>query len=480
MPVSFYSLRRLPSLAAVIVLVLSTPVAATSKIEWQDHEYALRSGETIHAQLGAMAVPNHRDAARNGGSTTIRFVRLPATNGATGLPIIYLAGGPGSSGIDAARGDRWKLFNALRQHGDVILLDQRGVGLSSPPPDCSTPWHFSNDVATTETNMAASLEAAVAVCAAEWRARGVDLSIYNISENAADVADLARALGGRARLVGISYGTFLAFAVLRDHGDLIDRVVLAGTEGPDHTLKLPLQADRVFDALSTRAKALKPSEPRSLRDGLTSVLARLAKSPVTVETKDRSGTSTSLVISKYDVQVVVSFLMATSENRKRIPSLIEDMDRGEFGGMARNVAALRRFLAPLPAMPLAMDAASPVSQARQQASKSQAARSVFGNAVNWPDANFAAAMGVKPLDRRWSASLKSNVPAFFISGDLDSRTPPANAIAVRKGFKTSVHLILDGAGHDNDLFLSSPIIIDQIQEFLKGKKLVDQRIVAIP
>ena len=89
-------------------------------------------------------------------------------------------------------------------------------------------------------------------------------------------------------------------------------------------------------------------------------------------------------------------------------------------------------------------------------------------------------MGVKPLDRRWSASLKSNVPAFFISGDLDSRTPPANAIAVRKGFKTSAHLILDGAGHDNDLFLSSPIIIDQIQAFLKGEKLVDQLITAIP
>ncbi len=328
--------------------------------------------------------------------------------------------------------------------------------------------------------MAASLEGAVAVCAAEWRARGVDLSIYNTAENAADVADLARALGGRARLVGISYGTFLAFAVLRDHGDLIDRVVLAGTEGPDHTLKLPLQADQVFDALSTREKAAKPSESRSLRDGLTSVLARLAKSPVTVETKDRSGTSTPLVISKYDVQIVVSFLMATNENRKRIPGLIADMDRGDFGGMARNVTALRRFLAPLPAMPLAMDAASPVSGARQQVAKSQVARSVFGNAVNWPDANFAAAMGVKQLDHRWSASLKSNVPAFFISGDLDSRTPPANAIAVRKGFKTSVHLILDGAGHDNDLLLSSPIIIDQIQEFLKGKKLVDQRIVAIP
>ena len=116
------------------------------------------------------------------------------------------------------------------------------MGLSSPPPPCSQVWTFPADQASTEATAGAAIQAGVAGCAAEWRAKGVELGAFNTAENAADVADIARALGGKVRLVGISYGTFLAFAVLRDHANLVERVVLAGTgphphaADPGHTL----------------------------------------------------------------------------------------------------------------------------------------------------------------------------------------------------------------------------------------------------
>jgi len=69
---------------------------------------------------------------------------------------------------------------------------------------------------------------------------------------------------------------------------------------------------------------------------------------------------------------------------------------------------------------------------------------------------------------------------LFISGTFDSRTPPGNADQVRRGFSNSAHLIVEGAGHDNDLFLSTPLILDRIDRFLAGGRLRDERIVADP
>lgn len=470
-------MKRLEILAAALAAVLWCGTAAAQDVAWAPYQLEVRGGPTTEGELGTLAVPAHRDRAGRA-SITLRFVRLRATRPDAGAPIIYLAGGPGGSGIESARGDRWALFEMLRQHGDVILLDQRGAGLSDPAPACSLGPSLPSDQPTTETSLNAALSTMVSGCAAEWRAAGVDLAAYNTAENAADVADLARALGGRVRLVGISYGTFLAFAVLRDHGALIERVVLAGTEGPDHTLKLPTQADDVLARLSARvardpvASQLTPDLQRSVR----TVLARLREAPVTAELRGSDGAVVPVVISAYDLQAVTTFLMATSANAVRLPGLYAQMERGDFSGMAQMTMFMRRFLSQLPAMGLAMDGASPVSPARERRAARLARRSVFGNAVNAPSLDLGAAMSVAQLPARWRSRLRSDVPAFFISGDLDSRTPPANAEEMRRGFRHSAHLVLQGAGHDNDLFLSSPVILERIGAFLRGEAVRDERV----
>ena len=91
--------------------------------------YAFKApdGSTIDAELGAFEVPERRanPASRR---ITLRFVRFRSTAAKPGAPIVYLAGGPGASGIRTAAGPRFPLFMALRALGDVIALDQRGVG----------------------------------------------------------------------------------------------------------------------------------------------------------------------------------------------------------------------------------------------------------------------------------------------------------------------------------------------------------------
>jgi pimeloyl-ACP methyl ester carboxylesterase len=343
------------------------------------------------------------------------------------------------------------------------------------PPACSAPWHFPDDVASDETSVNRSLEQALGRCADEWRRAGVLLEAYNTAENAADVADLVRALGTpKARLVGISYGTFLGFAILRDHAGLIESAVFAGTEGPDHTVKLPTQADAVLAGLSRRFESRSP--PFELEASVRRVFRSLNQAPVNVRRRDGS----NQVVSLYDAQMVTAFLMATSENAERLPSLFAAMDRGDFSGMAQSVLRLRQFFGVLPAMPVATDGASTVSRARAELAKRLVGRSLFGNAVNFPSADLAKALKISPLPARFHQPIRTKVPALFISGDLDSRTPPGNAEAVRRGFTTSTHLVVSGGGHDNDLFLATPLIMDRIESFFDGVRLHDEKLVADP
>ena len=74
----------------------------------------------------------------------------------------------------------------------------------------------------------------------------------------------------------------------------------------------------------------------------------------------------------------------------------------------------------------------------------------------------------------------SDRPALFISGTLDIRTPPSNAEEVRQGFPNSHHLIIDGGAHDDDLILSSPVILETMLAFLRGESRLPERVVLPP
>lgn len=74
--------------------------------------------DSVPAELGRLVVPEDwsRPKARQ---ITLRFVRFRSTSPNPSSPIVYLAGGPGGSGIAAARGTRHEPFMALREHADV-------------------------------------------------------------------------------------------------------------------------------------------------------------------------------------------------------------------------------------------------------------------------------------------------------------------------------------------------------------------------
>ena len=83
----------------------------------------------MDAEWGTLTVPENRRRS-DSNPVELSFVRFPATTPDPGHAVLFLAGGPGESGIQSARGGHFSIFMALREVSDVIALDQRGTGAS--------------------------------------------------------------------------------------------------------------------------------------------------------------------------------------------------------------------------------------------------------------------------------------------------------------------------------------------------------------
>lgn len=120
--------------SSLLPLMLLTTGAAVSEAQTLPGEteisFAPKSGDPVQAYEGALTVPENRSNA-DSRSITLKYVRFPATGETSGAPIVYLSGGPGGSGIQTAKYDRFPLFMAMREFGDVIAFDQRGTGAST-------------------------------------------------------------------------------------------------------------------------------------------------------------------------------------------------------------------------------------------------------------------------------------------------------------------------------------------------------------
>jgi pimeloyl-ACP methyl ester carboxylesterase len=273
--------------------------------------------QNIDAELGRLLVPENRNNPQSR-RIELAFVRLKTTSNSPGAPIVYLEGGPGNSGINAARGAGLSLLLALREVGDVILLDQRGTGMSKPNLSCSRTWDLPLDKPGDQHELLRVVKEKAQACVQDLKKQGIDLSGYNTNESADDVEALRQALKvEKISLWGISYGTHLALATIRKYEKSIDRVILTGVSGPDNALlKLPstvqeqlVKIDQLIKADQNLSKLI-PDLP----DLMKKLLDQLEKKPATVEVTDaRTRQKVSVTVGEFDLEPIRKLEMRRSK-----------------------------------------------------------------------------------------------------------------------------------------------------------------------
>lgn len=175
-------------------------------------------------RCGALRVPENH-AKPNGRTIEIAVAVIEPKSLKPTDPVVMVHGGPGGAELDSY------VFRFEEPLGarTTILFDQRGAGRSGPtlcpqlgdilfgasvrglPPDAET----------------AELVRGHKTCHDQLVEDGIDLTQYNTDATVADMEALRTALGyDRWKVYGISYGTAVGLAYLRDHAERLNALVL--------------------------------------------------------------------------------------------------------------------------------------------------------------------------------------------------------------------------------------------------------------
>ncbi|HTH36606.1 MAG TPA: alpha/beta fold hydrolase [Pyrinomonadaceae bacterium] len=482
---------RLKVLVGVVLVTLScaellaqnTPAPRKLGELWFEPFKFNIQGTSYDGELGRLVVKENR-AKQDSKTVELAFVRLKSTAAKPGYPVIYLDGGPGSSAIGLAQvPDYMRAFQKLREVGDVILLDQRGIGRSRPNLTRLTPEPLPTDIFAGREKAQAEFTKRFKEAAEYFRSQGVDLSAYNTRESAHDVDDIRKALGvEKVNLVGYSYGTHLGLACIRYHGENLNRVVLIGTEGPDHTDKLPSTSDNAVRRLAKIVAADPEIGPKApdLYATLKRVMDRLDKTPAKVTVTDRrTNNPVELTVDGDGLRFLIRIDLGDTNDLPIFPAWFVTMDRGDYSILARFAERrYNQFGGGAPVMTVMVDGASGATEKRREQIAREAKTSILSDMMNFPSFFIPGISEGTDLGDEFRSSVKTAVPTLFFSGELDNNTQPFQADEVRKTFKTSTHIVIPNAGHES--MLTEERCQQTMVDFLNGRDVSSVKIALPP
>jgi pimeloyl-ACP methyl ester carboxylesterase len=429
-------------------------------------------GEAHTAELIRVPVPERRDRPSARG-IQLAVVRLKTRASAPGPPIFFLAGGPGLPGIGMGRSPAYfRLFDRLRDLGDVYLIDQRGTGLSDPSLQCGS-HALDPDLFVSDANAEQAVRELVGDCAQKWRSRGVDLAAYNTVESAHDLDEIRKAVGAeRVRLLGASYGSELALEMIRLHGDRVDRAVLAGLRGPRTALKLPgtldLQLRRVASLIARDS-----TYQRLLPDtyGLVgAILEVLERKPFTITAMTQEeGSKREYRVGPAGLRMVLQADLTDGRAVTAVPAMLHTLKEGDpriFLARLRSIyEAMARGTS---LMSLTMNCATKWEPERLTRVTTEAGSSPFGNIRNlYLNPSLCDSVDVPDLGAGYRSPVISDIPVLFVSGSMDATTPPFEAEEIAWGFPRGAHMVVHHGFHET-------LVIGEVQktvaDYLGGKE----------
>ncbi len=436
----------------------------------------IREPQGVIVQCGNLVVPENRT---DPDSRTIKLhvmvfgtsSRDPAPD-----PLLYLAGGPGSSIVETSL-YQLPFFLRFLEERDVIVFDQRGVGSSEPvldcPEDTKAVFDNLNQHLTTEEEKALHVDA-MRTCRERLVDEGVDLTGYNTSENAADVRDLRLAMGiPEWNLYGVSYGTRLALATMRDYPQGIRSVILDSTFplDVDFYSSIVPNADRAFKTLFDECAA-SPTCSRAYPDLESKLYATAGLldeepgrttvyNPFTRQTHEVVVTGDRLVDTVFDALYVKDFIPL-------LPELIYDAAEYEFDMFE---LVFGTILGQIEFRSSGMyfsfncaDEASFTSQAQVESASNLHPKlapyletdSIFEICGFW---------GSEPNDIK-SRPVSADIPTLILAGRFDPITPPAWGRRAESAVTGSHYLEFPSGAHG--VLGSSDCSFDVSLEFLRA------------
>jgi pimeloyl-ACP methyl ester carboxylesterase len=395
-------------------------------------------------------------------------------------PVILLSGGPGEKTVANAP-QLAPLLTPLHPNRDLIIFDQRGVGLSEPALECPG-WEQAQYEVLDEPEAEVALQTtfeALLLCRDRLVKEGQNLAAYTTLQNAADVNAIRIALGyEQMNLYGGSYGSHLAQAVMRDFPQAIRSVVL--------TSVYPLESSLFIDATTSTAEALLYLVERceadqacsqaypDLETVLFEVVERLNADPLEITLTDPvSGEEHDAVLTGDAAFANLAALLYQTQLIPALPQAIYDVYNGDYAlitqlrsinlvflealsrGMEFSVLCTDDLIGKTPEDLLAAREQLPAVLNKSVDPEVMIEYSIFGVCENWPVEEPGA----------WvKEPVVSDIPTLLLAGEFDPVTPPEYGQLVASHLSQGYFFEFPGIGHN--ITIASPCALEMAGAFL--------------
>lgn len=420
------------------------------------------------AMCAVVQVPENRDID-GGRLLDLNIAVIPAQSSFPEAdPLFLLAGGPGQAATRAFA-PIISLLDEINETRDIVLVDQRGTGDSSP-------LRCDFLESEQEDDFDISDEAAVEIihaCAQEM-AEAADLSQYTTDDWAADLDAVREALGyEKINLYGQSYGTRAAQAYARLFPDHVRTLTLDAVTGPELILffQMPADGQRSMELLFERCRndAACSEQFPNFQSEYEAILSDLEAQPLELQfDHPLTGAAVEYTLTRDRLTNFVYAILYSSDLVSLLPHLVHQAyDSADFaplisqGILVSNSADMNLGL--LYAVTCSEDA--PLID-RDEAESIQAG-TLFG-----PRAAFfldiCQAFPKAEIDPEFRDPLQTDLPVLLLSGEADPVTPPYYADQVANNFPNSEHIVLPGFGHG---LLTVGCTADILAQFIEGAQV---------
>ncbi|MGA2452282.1 MAG: alpha/beta hydrolase [Solirubrobacteraceae bacterium] len=412
-------------------------------------------GDSNNFACGHLTVPLDPTGATPG-TITLAMRRHRAPVGEAHSAIIALAGGPGQPALPFAEAFA-ELLGPIAATRDLIVFDQRGIGLSAPL-SCH---------AFERPDLYHSFGALVEACGDQL---GPTRTLYTTADTVADIEAIRQA-GGYEKLVlyGTSYGTKVAEQYAQDYPSHVEALVLDSVvppNGPEPLDRSTFAAvPRILRQLCAK-RACAHVTPDPVAD-LARVVKRMDERPLRGHAVDGNGKVHTVALSSNEL---VELLLAGDFSpllRSEFVTAVASAARADTAPLARLTQAAEQvegeaedFDTPLYYATTCEEQDFPFSRTAtpklRVAEATAAANALPASAFAPFSASNALALSDIPACAHWPFTTAAppvddaplpDVPTLILSGADDLRTPTANAREVAAQSPDAHLLVVPYTGH---------------------------------
>ena len=386
------------------------------------------------ATCGIVAVPE--DRSKPGGRTVGLSLVILKSNGPARLPPLFdIDGGPG---LPTWKNAEFYAGNGVSKNRDVVMVDQRGTGRSNglicPELSAVPPTEPMLPKAKVDDCLKAIQDSA-------------DLRHYGTADAVEDLEDVRRTLGyAQIDLFGLSYGTTVALAYLRDYPANVRAAVLMGIAPPQTMTpkEHAVAGNRALQAMIGDC-ASRPACKARFPDLRQSIETARAKAPAPELLMERIRTR-----------------MYTPAGRASLPLAIEAAAKGDFSPLFESTEAAPPSLY-ANGMFMAVTCGESFPLMDYEAAAKAARATLFGDyrlrvqraaCASWPRVRLSPDHLKLPTE--------TDASVLLISGGFDPVTPPDWADDVAREMKRARHVVIPAGGHIHDGLSNAESCLDAL------------------